>query len=208
MINLKDGVLIASSNKAKIKEIKSIFSDLSKVKIYSLFDLNLMELEVLEDAKTFKENAFKKAYSYANVYNMCTLSDDSGLEVAYLGGEPGVRSARYAGENSTSEALINKLLKNLEGVAKSQRTASFKSVVCLFDPLNSKSIYSEGILKGSISFDKKGSYGFGYDPIFIPDGSDKTLAEFSELEKNSISHRYKALYGLKIALEEFFLSKE
>jgi len=208
MINLKDGILIASSNKAKIKEIKSIFADLNDIKIYSIFDLNLIQIDVDEDAKTFKENAFKKAYAYANTYSICTLSDDSGLEVDYLGGEPGVRSARYAGLNSSSDTLINKLLKNLEGVAKSQRTASFKSVVCLYDFINKQSIFSEGVLQGSIDYVKKGTNGFGYDPIFIPEGIDKTMAELSVEDKNSISHRYKALSGLKLALKEFFLNSE
>jgi len=205
MIDLSEGILIASSNKSKIKEIKSIFSDLSVIKIYSLSDLNLPQIEVDEDAKTFKENAYKKAATYANIYKICTLADDSGLEVDYLGGEPGVRSARYAGINSSSDSLISKLLHKLEGVSITQRSASFKSVVCLYDFINKQSIFSEGVLEGSISFNKKGTNGFGYDPVFIPNSIYKTLAELSDEEKNSISHRYKALYGLKIALEEFFI---
>jgi XTP/dITP diphosphohydrolase len=205
MINIEEGILIASSNKAKIKEIKAIFSDISSFKIYSLNDLNFYELNIVEDGKTFKQNAYKKAYSYALEYKICTLADDSGLEVDYLGGEPGVLSARYAGPNATDKMLSQKLLDKLEGVSKTQRTACFKSVVCLYDYFNQQNIFSEGVLQGSISLSQTGINGFGYDPIFIPNGINKTLAELSEEEKNKISHRYKALSGLKLALEEFFI---
>ena len=202
MIDFKNGILIASSNKSKIKEIKQIFSDLKKIKIYSLEELNLEEINVTEDGKTFKENAYKKAFAYANKYNYICLSDDSGLEVDYLGGAPGVKSARYAGINSSADALMNKLLSNLTGLT--QRTARFKCEVCIYDPKSNESIYSEGVCEGSINTHKVGSNGFGYDPIFLLKGTNKTMAELSDDEKNQISHRFKALDSLKIAISELF----
>lgn len=203
-MNFEKGILIASTNKSKIKEIKNIFQSNQKIKIYSLLDLNLKELEVLEDGRTFKENAYKKAYAYASKYNITTLADDSGLEVDYLGGAPGINSARYAGENSSSDALINKLLFKLEGVTSTQRKAKFKCILCLYDPSSKENVFSEGVLEGSISFEKKGKNGFGYDPIFIVAGTENTMAELSEEDKNQLSHRFKALDSLKVALEELF----
>lgn len=203
-MNFEKGILIASSNKAKIKEIKEIFQPL-KIKIYSLEDLKIKELEVLEDGRTFKENAYKKAFAYAKEYNILSLADDSGLEVDYLGGEPGIHSARYAGINASPDDLISKLLLKLEGVASTQRKASFKCVICLYEPISKENIFSEGACEGTIAFSKKGNNGFGYDPVFIIAETDKTMAELSNFEKNQISHRFKALDSLKIALEELFL---
>lgn len=203
-MNFEKGILIASSNKAKIKEIKSIFQPL-KINIYTLEELKFKELVVLEDGRTFKENAYKKAIAYATQYNILSLADDSGLEVDYLGGAPGIHSARYAGENSSSEQLISKLLFNLEGVTSTQRLARFKCMICLYDPATKENIFSEGVCEGSISLAPRGKNGFGYDPIFILAGSDSTMAELDEDEKNQLSHRFKALDSLKIAIEELFL---
>lgn len=204
-MDLSGGILIASSNKSKIEEIKQIFSKLENIKIFSLSDLNLKELDIKEDGKTFKENAYKKAYAYASKYSLVTLSDDSGLEVDYLGGEPGVKSARYAGENSSADDLIKKLLFNLEGVGPSQRTARFKCMVCLYNPSTNESVYSEGVCEGSISTHKIGTNGFGYDPIFFIGETKKTMAELSKVDKNQVSHRFKALDSLKIAISELFI---
>lgn len=145
--------------------------------------------EVNEDQPTLQGNALKKARYVARQTKLPALSDDTGLEVEALDGGPGVYSARYAGENATYEDNVMKLLKELKG--KSNRKAQFRTVAALVT--EEKEFTFEGICRGQIIEDQKGSKGFGYDPVFLPDGYDKTFAELDSSTKNAISHRGKAV---------------
>jgi XTP/dITP diphosphohydrolase len=202
-MDLSKGVLLATGNKNKIKEILSILKNIGGLKAFSLADKGFMEMDIPETGRTFKENAYIKAKAYAEKYNMVTLADDSGLEVSYLGGEPGVNSARYAGDKATDNDKISKLLASMRGVGASQRHAAFKCLICVYDPVTDEQLYSEGVCEGSISELKKGNNGFGYDPVFVVAGINKTMAELSAEQKNRVSHRAKALDALKDAMVAF-----
>ncbi|SHJ69728.1 XTP/dITP diphosphohydrolase [Clostridium cavendishii DSM 21758] len=199
-------VIVASNNEHKVKEIKEILNNLN-VEIVSLKDAGIF-IDVEEDGKTFEENAYKKAkviteYLLENgESNFIVMSDDSGLEVECLNGEPGVYSARYAGEHGNSEKNNEKLLNNLRGVEKEQRGASFVcSIVLITD--NLEEIKVEGRTHGEITETYSGSSGFGYDPIFFVKDFNKTFAQMTSKEKNLISHRGKALNKIRAALENF-----
>jgi XTP/dITP diphosphohydrolase len=148
--------------------------------------------EIPETAQTIEENAVLKARYIFNHYNFDCFADDTGLEVEALNNAPGVYSARYAGEQKSSEDNINKLLAELNG--KTNRNARFKTVIALI--LNGKEYLFEGIINGRIANEKRGEKGFGYDPVFIPNGYEKTFAEMSTSEKNNISHRAIAVQKL------------
>lgn len=148
--------------------------------------------EVKEDTGTIRDNAIKKAVETAKVAKMLTLADDTGLEVDALNGEPGVKSARYAGEEATYHENNKKLLASLKGVPMEKRNARFRCVVAIADA-NGLVDTVEGICNGAILEDERGGGGFGYDPLFIPDGQVKTFGELSPDVKNRISHRAKAL---------------
>ncbi|MCX6112737.1 MAG: RdgB/HAM1 family non-canonical purine NTP pyrophosphatase [Proteobacteria bacterium] len=200
-MNLSRGILLATSNKGKLKEIRQILGEVVHVQFYTLSDVNAENFDVEENGKTFKENALIKAKAYAEKFGFVTLADDSGLEVDYLKGAPGVKSARYAGTGAKDSDLYNKVLKELKGVPSEKRTARFKCVICLYDPEDVSYIFSEGVCEGVISTIPAGSNGFGYDPVFIPDGfAPKTIAELDPKIKNSISHRGRALEALKSKL--------
>lgn len=178
-------IVFATNNANKLKEIKDIVGD--RFEILSLNDINCHE-EIEETGATFQENALIKAQHVKLNYGYDCFADDSGLEVYALNGEPGIFSSRYAGENGNSTANMNKLLKNLEG--EENRNARFRTVIALI--FNGETHYFEGTVSGTIIDDKRGGNGFGYDPIFVPDGYQKTFAELEEKEKNLISHRAKA----------------
>ncbi len=178
-------IVFATNNANKLKEIKDIVED--RFEILSLNDINCHE-EIEETGNTFQENALIKAKHVKLKYGYDCFADDSGLEVEALNGEPGIFSSRYAGENGNSTANINKLLTNLQGAEN--RKARFHTVIALI--LNGETYYFEGTVSGTIIDDKRGGNGFGYDPVFIPDGYQKTFAEIEEKEKNRISHRAKA----------------
>ena len=199
-MDLSKGILIATSNKGKIKEIKHILSDIDHIKFISLSEIHGNGFDVEEHGKTFQENALIKAKAYAEKFGYVALADDSGLEVDYLNGAPGINSARYAGENATDEERVKKLLTELKGVPENKRTAQFSCVVCLYDPVSGHKIFTEGFCPGVITDAPSGHNGFGYDPIFIPDGYKNTMAELAPEQKNSISHRGKALLLLKAQL--------
>ncbi len=188
-------ILIATRNQHKLTEIREIFSD-SGLELLTVDDFSGLP-EVEEDADTFALNAIKKAVTLAMVAKMWTLADDSGLEVDALGGEPGIYSARYAGEPVDYEANNRKLLKEMEGVA--DRNARFRCVIALSTP-EGFSQYVEGVCEGVIVNDERGEDGFGYDPLFMPDGYEDTFAEMDSGLKNSISHRANAL---RIAWEKW-----
>lgn len=181
-------ILIATGNRHKFLEISAILKSPHLV-LVGLRDVGAVS-EVEEDGDTFEANAVKKAVTLARFSGLWTLADDSGLEVDALGGEPGVRSARYAGEPSNDAANNAKLLENLEGVAN--RSARFRCAIALSDPCGKARTVSgacEGTLLGAL----KGQGGFGYDPLFVPAGYEMTFAEIPAEVKNAISHRARAL---------------
>lgn len=182
-------LVFATNNPHKLKEISSILAD--QLEILSLNDINCHE-DIPETAKTLEGNALLKAQFVYDKYNMDCFADDTGLEVEALNGEPGVYSARYAGEEHDSEANKLKLLKNMQG--KKNRKAQFRTVISLI--LNGEKYQFEGIIKGQITTEERGISGFGYDPIFIPEGYDLTFAELGDEIKNKISHRSQAVNKL------------
>lgn len=173
-------IILASNNQHKVEEIQQIVNDFE---IVTLNEINFTD-DVEETADTFEGNAHLKATTIFEAKKLPTLADDSGLEVEALNGAPGVFSKRYAG-TERSEDNIKKLLQALEG--KENRRAQFRTVLCYFD--GNQAYYFEGIVKGEIITEKRGEEGFGYDPIFIPEGYDKTFAELGATIKNKISHR-------------------
>lgn len=185
-------LVIATDNKNKVKEIKEVLKDFD-FEILSKKELGLGDLNIVENAETLEGNAKIKAEAISKKIDSYILADDTGLFVKALNGEPGVRSARYAGDHD-EKANRKKLLKNLED--KDDRSAYFKTVLCLISPDKNVN-FIEGTCKGFIANEEKGKGGFGYDPIFIPEGQNKTFGQMSLLEKNIISHRGRALENLK-----------
>ncbi len=182
-------LVFATNNPNKISEIQSMLPD--SIQIISLDSIGCFE-EIEETAATIEENAILKANYITQKYGYNCFADDTGLEVESLDNAPGVFSARYAGDQKNSLDNMNKLLLNLKG--KSNRNARFKTVICL--NLNGNQHLFTGICKGKITSEKSGNGGFGYDPIFCPDGFSETFAELSLKIKNEISHRAKATKSL------------
>jgi XTP/dITP diphosphohydrolase len=178
-------IVFATNNKNKILEVQQMLP--STIEIISLESIGCFE-EIPETADTIEENAIMKANYITKKYGYDCFADDTGLEVESLNGEPGVYSARYAGEQRNDDDNMNKLLKSLEN--KPNRNAQFKTVIAL--NLNGNQHLFTGIAKGEITFEKSGNQGFGYDPIFKPEGYDVTFAQLSLEIKNNISHRGKA----------------
>jgi len=194
-------LLVATKNRGKAKEIKELIGDFFD-DVLSLSDFN-GNINIIEDGKTFEENALKKAKTVYSLYRLPTLADDSGLEVDALDGRPGVYSARYAGDNATDEEKIKKLLEELKNIPEEKRGAQFVCVLAFIDE-NGRVYQTKGICRGKIGFEPKGVNGFGYDPIFIPEGYSRTFAELESDEKNRISHRAKAFEKLKKILGEIY----
>ena len=182
-------LVFASNNKNKIKEIQSILPE--TIKILSLEEIGCHE-EIPETADTIEGNAILKANYVTEKYGYDCFADDTGLEVTALNGEPGVYSARYAGEQRNADDNMNKLLEALTN--HQDRSAKFKTVIAL--NLKGEQQLFTGIAKGTIVFEKAGDYGFGYDPIFQPENYSETFAELSSDVKNKISHRAKATQQL------------
>ena len=182
-------LVFASNNKNKIKEIQALLPP--TIQIVSLEDIGCFE-DIPETADTIEGNAILKANYVTEKFGLNCFADDSGLEVDALNGEPGVFSARYAGEPKNDDNNTDKLLLNLNG--KSNRKANFKTVICL--NLNGKQHLFTGIINGTITHEKIGTNGFGYDPIFIAEGHSKTFAELTMEEKSKISHRGLAVQQL------------
>lgn len=183
-------LVFATNNRHKLEEVSAMTG--GTVKIVSLAEIGCHD-DIPETADTFQGNALQKATYVYEHFGLPCFADDSGLEVDCLGGIPGVLSARYAGEHGNSEANIAKLLDAMKG--SENRKADFKTVVALILP-DGKTEFFEGRVDGVITMEKRGEGGFGYDPIFIPDGYDKTFAELGENIKNKISHRAKAIAAL------------
>ncbi len=191
--------VIATGNAHKLEEIQKLLSDID-FEIKSLKDLGLENIEIIENGKTFEHNALIKARRIAKETGKISIADDSGIEVDALGKRPGVHSARYSGENASDEENRIKMFKELEGVSMDKRTARFVCVIAVVFP-DGKEILSRGVVDGRIAKEERGSHGFGYDCMFIPDGYDKTFGELPSELKNSFSHRSRALEKMKIQLE-------
>lgn len=183
-------VWVATSNQGKLNEFRNLMSN--DCEIHSLSELSIYALPE-ETGSTFLENARIKAKALAAVRpGVWVLADDSGLEVEGLGGLPGVHSARYAGDKARDSENVAKLLKMLQIRSPGNRTALFRCILVAFDPAGTEHV-TEGIVQGKISDKVRGQTGFGYDPIFIPEGQDKTFAELGAAFKNKVSHRAVAI---------------
>ena len=189
-------LIIASNNAHKIGEIKKILSGKFD-EILSLREAGINH-ETIEDGNTFMENAIKKAREIAEISGCAALADDSGICAHALDGAPGIYSARFAGEHGNDEANNALLLEKLAD--KEDRTAHYTAAIALIFP-DGKEVLSEGYMYGKIIHAPRGNGGFGYDPLFVPDGESRTVAEMSAEEKNAISHRANALSGLVKKLE-------
>lgn len=188
---MKNRLLFASANKHKLTEIRALVEPLG-YELLGLHDLAFFE-DIPETGDTFPQNALIKATFLHQRLGMPCFADDSGLEVEVLGGAPGVHSARYAGEPRNDAKNLGKLLQALTG--KSNRKACFKTVICLIDALGATH-YFEGKVDGEITTVARGEGGFGYDPIFVPEGYQETFAELPAEVKNQISHRARAVQVL------------
>jgi XTP/dITP diphosphohydrolase len=210
---VKHTLVVATTNRGKLEELRQLLADLN-VEVLSVQDVSKKAIHVVEDGDTFEANAIKKAREVANATMMLTLADDSGLEVDVLGGAPGVRSARFAGERATDAENNAALLAALDSLDADVRAgdvkARFRCVLALVDPFvdSGEPVVVEGTCAGTITRTPRGSGGFGYDPMFLVEGSDKTMAELSEDEKNRVSHRAKATQSLRRALEKTIAARD
>ncbi len=192
-------LVFASNNKHKVKEISHILDN--KITLLSLEEINILE-DIPEDEPLIEGNALFKARYVYNATGLDVFADDTGLEIEALNGQPGVHSARFAGESKDSSANIAKVLTMLKGIEN--RKARFRTVIALI--LESHEYLFEGIITGTIIDEKRGAEGFGYDPVFIPDGKKLTFAQMTLTEKNKISHRAIAFKKLKEFLNQHALS--
>jgi len=202
-------LVLATKNPAKIREFRALFWDLPRLRVKALDELGKMP-DVIEDGKTFEENAIKKAREIAKATGTLVLADDSGLEVDALGGRPGVHSARYAGRHGDDAANNDKLLAELSQTPDAERIARFRVVLALADPkgpLGEEVHVETGVCQGLILRARRGSEGFGYDPLFCPDGSELSMAELPPEEKNRISHRALASAKIRAFLGEYLANR-
>ena len=182
-------LIFATNNRNKVAEIQSLVGP-----YFTIIPLKEagIEIDIPEPHDQLEANAQEKALTIFNMTNQNCFSEDTGLEIVALGGAPGVKSARYAGENSNAQSNIDLVLSNMTGVEN--RTAQFRTVICLI--WENQTYYFEGICKGQILSNMQGENGFGYDPIFVPDGASKSFANMTMEEKNTFSHRKKAVTQL------------
>jgi XTP/dITP diphosphohydrolase len=200
-------LLLGSANQGKLRELRTILKGLP-VELVGLAEAGLGEPpEVEETGDTFLENALLKARAYATWSGLAAVADDSGLEVDALGGAPGVRSARYAGQGAGDRANLVKLLAALAGVPPERRTARFRCAAVLVDPEVGER-HAEAAWEGRVLEAPRGSGGFGYDPVFLPDGWDRTSAEVDQATKDAASHRGKAFRALRPAIEQWAKGQE
>ncbi len=193
-------IALATTNVGKLTEMRRILIGLN-FELVSLEELfrNSTLPTIAETGRTFQDNALIKARKLVDLVGIAAIADDSGLEVDSLGGAPGVRSARYAGESATSEENVVKLLTSMQAYPDAaRRTARFRCAIALVDPWSEpRELVWEGACEGSIVDTPRGSDGFGYDPVFLPSGEARTMAELSANEKDAISHRSAAMVGLR-----------
>lgn len=192
-------LIIATKNKGKAKEFVSLFSPLG-YDVLTLLDIE-GAIDVEETGTTFEENAILKAEALCQEYNSMVIADDSGLIIDALDGRPGVYSARYAGEEKSDEANIDKVLEELKDVPTENRTARFYCALAVALP-QQETVTVSGTVEGMIGTERQGENGFGYDPIFYIPSLDKTMAQLNPEEKNAISHRANALKNLKESLHQ------
>ncbi len=195
-------ILVATHNHKKRGELRTLLKKFGTVKVLDLDDLEVAPPIIVEDGKTFRQNAVKKAVTISRFFEGLVLADDSGIEVDALHGKPGVRSARFARKNATDSENNKKLLKLLEKVPEKNRKARFVCNIALAREGELLGNF-EGTVKGKILFKSRGSNGFGYDPLFVPNGYEKTFAEMAAGYKNRISHRSLALKKLEKAIGKF-----
>jgi XTP/dITP diphosphohydrolase len=188
-------IIFATNNTHKLDEIRSVLP--GEISILGLREAGI-DIDIPEPHDTLQENAREKALTIFSLTCQNCFSEDTGLEVFSLNGEPGVKSARYAGDERSFQKNIDKLLANLEN--KEDRKAQFRTVICLL--VNEAEHFFEGICKGEITRQMRGTDGFGYDPVFIPEGATKTFAEMTMAEKNRFSHRRKAVDKLIVFLNQ------
>jgi XTP/dITP diphosphohydrolase len=198
-------IILATRNEGKLREINELINQLN-VKILSLKDIPEVPV-IIECGSSFLENALIKAEAIASFTKKVTIADDSGLEVDFLNGKPGVYSARFAGENASDDANNKELLIRLEGVPLSKRGATFRCVIAVVAP-EGKEYIVEGECRGIIQFEERGKFGFGYDPLFFVPEYGKTFAELLPEIKNKISHRAKAMEKLRVVLKEYLKTTE
>ncbi len=205
MNNSQLQLLLATNNPGKVREYRSLLSDLPFM-LVTLSEIGI-NLDVTESGKTLEENARIKAVTLAQAGKLVALADDSGLEVDALGGDPGPLSARYAGENATDKDRVLFLLKRLEGIPPEKRTARFRCVIAVATP-DGKIGLRSGVCEGMITNEAKGDTGFGYDPVFYLPELGKTMAELPLEIKNRVSHRGKAARQVRDVLVKMGLLKE
>jgi XTP/dITP diphosphohydrolase len=213
---MRHTLVVATTNKGKLEELRAMLASLD-LTVLSLSDVLKRVPEIVEDGATFTENAVKKATEVARLTSCLTLADDSGLEVDVLNGAPGVRSARFAHDRATDAENNAALLAALDGLAPADESgeraaARFRCVLALVDPFSEEPPYVvEGVCEGSITRAPRGSFGFGYDPMFVvkdlPD-RELTMAELTDLEKNQLSHRAKAWQKLRLVLEKVLAARD
>jgi len=197
----KRKIVVATGNVGKLEEIRHAL-DIPGFEFVSPADLGAEPLDVAETGETFTDNAMLKARAYRERFGMAALADDSGLVVDALGGRPGVRSSRYAGERASDADNVRRLLEELDGFGPEMRSARFQCVVVLVGE-DGEPVGACGSCEGQIGYRPVGTGGFGYDPIFLPDeAAGSTMAELTLAEKNAISHRGKALQALREQLLE------
>lgn len=189
-------LIFATNNQHKVEEIRHAIH--SRFELLTLKEAGI-NIDIPEPHDTLEENATEKSKTIYNLTNISCFSEDTGLEVAALNGEPGVKSARYAGEDKSFDKNIDKLLENLKG--RQDTRARFRTVISLI--LDGQETQFEGICNGKIIPERRGSHGFGYDPVFVPDGSEKTFAEMDLAEKGRYSHRAKATQKLVAFLSQW-----
>ncbi len=211
-------LVVATTNRGKLEELRALLEGLD-LDVLSVAEATKREITVVEDGDTFEDNAVKKARAYSAATMMMTLADDSGLEVEALGGAPGVRSARFAGERATDAdnnaallAALDALERDPMGQPVADRVyhARFRCVLALVDPFvrEGEPVVVEGVCDGNITRTPRGSGGFGYDPLFHVKGTDKTMAELAIDEKNRISHRAKAFEKLRLVIEKVLAERD
>jgi XTP/dITP diphosphohydrolase len=207
---MRHALVIATTNRGKLAELRELLAPLP-LDLLSIADVSKTPIHVVEDGDTFEANAIKKAREVSAATMMWTLADDSGLEVDALGGAPGVLSARYAGERATDAENNAALLSALaEAVPQTGLRAQFRCVLALVDPFvrDGEPYVVEGACEGTITTSPRGAGGFGYDPLFVVEGTGKTMAELDEAEKNRLSHRARAMEKLRLVLERTIAARD
>ena len=192
-------IVAATKNRHKIQDIEAITQEFG-MSIISRDEAGVPDIEINEDGETFEENSYKKAFEIMKLCNNITIADDSGLEVDCLDGAPGVYSARFAGKDGDDDANNRKLTELIKDVPYEQRTGRFVSVITMVFP-DGETISARGEVEGHLLTEKRGTSGFGYDPLFVPEGYDRTFGELGPEIKNSISHRSRALARLRELLD-------